>query len=51
MSVHSFRDESFQRFIEAERRRPVQRNLFSGEIESIAVESPRNSRKTSLPYY
>jgi CRISPR-associated protein Cas1 len=38
MSVHSFRDENFYTLLESERRRPVQRNLFSGELESVAVD-------------
>ena len=33
-------DTAFQEFLEAERSRPVQRNLFTGEPEALRVEVP-----------
>ena len=38
MSATVIRDERFRQFIEAERARPVQRDLFSGDPESVSVD-------------
>ncbi|PYS05937.1 MAG: hypothetical protein DMG12_05730, partial [Acidobacteria bacterium] len=38
MSATVIRDERFRQFIEAERARPVQRNLFTGDPESVSVD-------------
>src|SRR6266487_1484481 len=38
MSAIVIRDERFRQFIEAERARPVQRKLFTGEPESVSVD-------------
>src|SRR3989304_9119669 len=37
-------DTAFQKFVEAERIRPVQRNLFTGEPEALRVEVPGQIR-------
>src|SRR5260221_123523 len=33
-------DDAFRHFLESERIKPVQRNLFTGEAESVSVEVP-----------
>ena len=33
-------DTAFQKFLESERTRPAQRNLFTGEPEALRVEVP-----------
>ena len=38
MSVTVIRDGRFREFIEAERTNPVQRNLFTGEPETVRVD-------------
>src|SRR2546426_7853962 len=36
------RDAGFREFLEAERLKPVQRNLFTGELETLRVEVPES---------
>lgn len=42
MSATVIRDRRFQEFIEAERARPLQRNLFTGEPETLKVDVQEN---------